>query len=320
MDRASRQAYIGQMTSSPNFTLLDQGGEPWTLSDQNGHAVVMLFLRGDWWPYCNGQLVSVALRHREFTEAGAVVVAIDVDSPGQHAAMIEKLNLPFPMLSDPDRDLSIAPFGLMNEDDPRGLAITATVLIGPEGDEAMRLVSRDFADRPFEDAVLHALQRLDLASVEQPPPTLGIPEPGPRAMPFNDLRTYFRGAKFGSKAIGMRTGAVEEANLFGSLMDHYMEDMATMYRIIRDSDWTSRLYRNLMSFPTGRRLPRQRVSAFDRDTTEKLYGVFYPQTRQTLRRKAFRGTPGGTPVEAFVREVPASRITGGVSRATRPVE
>jgi hypothetical protein len=49
-----------------------------------------------------------------------------------------------------------------------------------------------------------------------------------------------------------------------------------------------------MSFPTGRRLPRQRVSAFDRDTTEKLYGVFYPQTRQTLRRKAFRGTPGGT--------------------------
>jgi peroxiredoxin len=48
MDRASRQAYIGQMTSAPNFTLLDQGGEPWTLSDQNGHAVVMLFLRGDW--------------------------------------------------------------------------------------------------------------------------------------------------------------------------------------------------------------------------------------------------------------------------------
>ncbi len=178
----------------------------------------------------------MALRHHELTEAGAIVVAIDVDSPGQHAAMIEKLNLPFPMLSDPDRSLSIGPLGLMNEDDPRGLAVTATVLIGSDGDEAMRLVSRDFADRPFEDAVLHALQRLDLASVEQPPPKLVIPEPGPRAMPFDDLRTYFRGAKFGSKAMGMRTDAVEEANLFGSLMDHYMEDTATMYRIIRDSD------------------------------------------------------------------------------------
>jgi hypothetical protein len=40
--------YICQMTSAPDFTLLDQGGEPWTLSDQRGHAVVMLFLRGDW--------------------------------------------------------------------------------------------------------------------------------------------------------------------------------------------------------------------------------------------------------------------------------
>jgi hypothetical protein len=36
--------------------------------------------------------------------------------------------------------------------------------------------------------------------------------------------------------MGMRTGAMDEADLFGSLMDHYMEDMTTMYRIIRDSD------------------------------------------------------------------------------------
>jgi hypothetical protein len=178
----------------------------------------------------------VALRHREFTEAGAVVVAIDVDSPGQHAAMVEKLNLPFPMLSDPDRHLSIEPFGLMNQDDPRGLAIPATVLIGPDGDEVMRLVSRDYADRPLEDVVLGALQGLELAPVEQPPLTRGTPEPGPRAMPFGELRTYFRGAKFGSKAMGMRTGAMDEAALFGALMDHYMEDMKTMYRIIRDSD------------------------------------------------------------------------------------
>jgi peroxiredoxin len=48
MDRANLHVYIGQMTSAPDFTLLDQGNEPWTLSDQRGDAVVMLFLRGDW--------------------------------------------------------------------------------------------------------------------------------------------------------------------------------------------------------------------------------------------------------------------------------
>jgi hypothetical protein len=43
-----QHVYIRHMTSAPDFTLLDQGGEPWTLSDQRGHAVVTLFLRGDW--------------------------------------------------------------------------------------------------------------------------------------------------------------------------------------------------------------------------------------------------------------------------------
>jgi peroxiredoxin len=33
---------------SPDFTLLDQAGAPWTLSDHRGHAVVLFFLRGDW--------------------------------------------------------------------------------------------------------------------------------------------------------------------------------------------------------------------------------------------------------------------------------
>jgi len=174
------------------------------------------------------------VRHEAFTDAGAVVVAIDVDSPGQHAAMVEKLNLPFPMLSDPDRNGAFGPYGLKNPDDPRGLAIPAVVVIGPEGDEVMRIVSRDFADRPFEDAALEAVRALGLAPVRQPPPTPGTPEPGPGAMPFTDLVTYFRGAKFAAKAIGMRTGASDEAERFGALMDHYIEDVKAMYRIMRD--------------------------------------------------------------------------------------
>ena len=178
----------------------------------------------------------MALRHSDYTTAGAVVVAIDVDSPGQHAAMVEKLNLPFPMLSDPDRSLAIGPYRLMNETDPRHLAIPATVVIDPEGSEVMRLVSRDFADRPFEDEVLSLLQSLRLAPVAQPLPTPGTAEPGPRAMPFDQLRTYFRGAKFGAKALGQRSGATEEAAAFGRLMDHYMEDVTAMWRLRRDRD------------------------------------------------------------------------------------
>lgn len=177
----------------------------------------------------------MALRHHEYLNAGALVAAIDVDSPAQHAAMVDKLRLPFPLLSDPDRRLSIQPYGLANTEDPRGLAISATVVIDPNGDEVLRLVSRDYADRPFEDVALDAVKGLGLAPAEQPAPTMSDPAPGPGAMPFGDLRAYFRGAKFASKAMGLRTGATEEADRFAALMDHYIEDTATMYRIIRDS-------------------------------------------------------------------------------------
>lgn len=164
------------------------------------------------------------------------MVAIDIDSPGQHAAMVEKLNLPYPMLSDPDRSLAIGPYDLMNVSDPRNLAIPATIVIDPTGNEILRLGSRDFADRPFEDEALEVLRELRLDPVSQPVQNPGAPEPGPRAMPFGELRTYFRGAKFGAQALGLRSDAMIEAAAFGKLMDHYMEDITTMYRIIRDRD------------------------------------------------------------------------------------
>jgi hypothetical protein len=44
----SNLPYVGPMSEVPDFTLIDQAGEPWTLSEQRGHAVVLLFLRGDW--------------------------------------------------------------------------------------------------------------------------------------------------------------------------------------------------------------------------------------------------------------------------------
>ena len=32
----------------PDFTLPDQAGEPWTLSDHSDSAVLLVFNRGDW--------------------------------------------------------------------------------------------------------------------------------------------------------------------------------------------------------------------------------------------------------------------------------
>jgi peroxiredoxin len=33
---------------APDFTLPDQAGKPWTLSDTRGDAAILFFMRGDW--------------------------------------------------------------------------------------------------------------------------------------------------------------------------------------------------------------------------------------------------------------------------------
>jgi hypothetical protein len=163
------------------------------------------------------------------------VVAIDVDDPHQHAAMVEKLDLPFPMLSDTDRSGAIEPFGVADPDDPRGLAIPALILVDASGTEHFRFVSRDYADRTPEDDVLDTARSLGLDAVTQDPPAPGDPRPGDRAMPLEVLAPYLRGARFAVQAIGMRhrhrdPAIGEDSKAFVALMDHYVEAVRALRR------------------------------------------------------------------------------------------
>ena len=164
-----------------------------------------------------------------------MIAVIDIDSPEQHAAMIEKLNLPFPLLSDPDRSGAITTYDLVDEEDRRDLAIPATVVIDADGNEVWRRVSRDYADRPVEDEALDVVRSFGLDSAAAQDVEPGKPEPGPRAMPFQEMRSYFRGAKFAARAMGNRfPEAFDDSRVFSDQMDRYMEDTTTMYRIKRD--------------------------------------------------------------------------------------
>jgi hypothetical protein len=118
--------------------------------------------------------------------------------------MIEKLDLPFPYLSDPDRSRAIGPYDLLHTDGERHLARPAMILIDTEGDERFRFVSRDYADRYPEDAVLERAVALELPPVAAEPMNRGIPEPGRSAMPFEGLFYYLRGARFAALAMGLR--------------------------------------------------------------------------------------------------------------------
>ena len=145
--------------------------------------------------------------------------------------MIEKLGLPFPMLSDPDRTRTIRPFGVADEKDPRNIARPAFVIITPKGEEAERLISSDFADRPTEDEIIAAVGKLGLAPVEAEPISLGPVAPGPRAMPIRAMEPYYRGAKFAITAMHIRhPDLAEETKRYIDELDRYIEATRVLKR------------------------------------------------------------------------------------------
>lgn len=136
---------------------------------------------------------------------------MSIDSPEQNAAMVEKLLLPFPLLSDPDRSRMIEPMGVADPKDAREIARPAMILIDPEGSERSRFVSRDYADRLPNDEVLERIRALNLPGTDQPTPDVGPSEPGASAMPFEGLFYYLRGARFAAQAMGLRHKELGEA-------------------------------------------------------------------------------------------------------------
>jgi len=142
--------------------------------------------------------------------------------------MVEKLSLPFPYLSDPDRSKVIEPYGLADQKDERNISLPAVLLIGPDGEEVFRFVSRDFADRMPEEEILTVAQSLGLSPTTQDQPAIRDPQPGPRSLRLDQLKVYFRGARFAALAMGLRHGHIadeikEDSKAYVAEMDRYSE-------------------------------------------------------------------------------------------------
>ena len=89
--------------TAPNFTLPDKDGNPVTLSDLRGRKVVLYFYPKDNTPGCTRQACAFAGSFSEFERRGVTVIGISKDSVASHQKFAERYNLPFILLSDPDR-------------------------------------------------------------------------------------------------------------------------------------------------------------------------------------------------------------------------
>ena len=101
-------------TKAPDFTLNDKDGNPVSLSDFLGKKVVLYFYPKDNTPGCTRQACAFAGAYKQFEAKGVEVIGISKDSVASHVKFAEKYDLPFILLSDPDR-VAIEAYGVWQE-------------------------------------------------------------------------------------------------------------------------------------------------------------------------------------------------------------
>ena len=121
---------------APEFTLNDKDGNTVSLSDFLGRKVVVYFYPKDSTPGCTRQACAFAAAYEDFKARDTAVIGISKDSALSHQKFAQKYDLPFILLSDPERQ-AIEPYGVWQEKKLYGKVsmgvVRSTYLIDEQG-------------------------------------------------------------------------------------------------------------------------------------------------------------------------------------------
>src|SRR5437870_9187349 len=119
-----------------DFALPATGGDEFRLSAVKSRRVVVYFYPKDNTPGCTTEGAQFRDLHKEFEEAGAVVVGVSRDSLKSHQSFKTKMGFPFELLSDPEEELC-GQFGVIKMKNMYGKQVRgierSTFLIGSDG-------------------------------------------------------------------------------------------------------------------------------------------------------------------------------------------
>ncbi len=121
---------------APEFTARDQNEEELSLRDYRGKKLVLYFYPKDLTPGCTAEACDLADNYRALLDHGFEVLGVSADSPEQHRKFIDKHELPFDLISDPDMEI-IQKYGAYGEKNVMGQKkegiLRYTFLIDQEG-------------------------------------------------------------------------------------------------------------------------------------------------------------------------------------------
>jgi peroxiredoxin Q/BCP len=90
---------------APSFKAKDQDGKEVKLEDFGGKKVVLYFYPKDMTPGCTNQACNLRDNFDKLKEKGIVVLGVSPDEEKRHIKFIDKYDLPFTLLADPDKEV-----------------------------------------------------------------------------------------------------------------------------------------------------------------------------------------------------------------------
>ena len=148
---------------APAFSLTWKVGQPPVepASFADGEPLVVLFFPLAFSPVCTEEMCAVAGLWERWSSLGARVVGISVDSPWVNVRFAEENAIPFPLLSDFNKDVARA-YGVLNDDyfGMRGVADRAAFVIDGDGHIAYVWHTEDDSILPDFEAIAEVVTRL----------------------------------------------------------------------------------------------------------------------------------------------------------------
>ncbi|MGL4331934.1 MAG: thioredoxin-dependent thiol peroxidase [Bacteroidales bacterium] len=90
---------------APDFSGIDQNNESISLDQYKGKKVVLYFYPKDNTPGCTAEACDLRDNYERFLSHGYVVIGVSADSVASHKKFSDKFELPFPIISDPERKI-----------------------------------------------------------------------------------------------------------------------------------------------------------------------------------------------------------------------
>ena len=147
----------------PDFVLPNEKGEEVTLSDllEEG-ALILYFYPADFTPGCTKEACSIRDIHDDILSVGLRVVGISPQDGASHTKFKQEYNLPFTLLSDPDK----VAIKMYDVDGPFGVGVRRATYLITQGAKIQAAIQADVLINRHKEFIEKAVMLRETAGMK----------------------------------------------------------------------------------------------------------------------------------------------------------